>query len=95
MSIKHHARVTEMTFPFNVQCYTSKFITVNSKYELLKGKLSIILIKWQVKIAEQQSYSPRSNNYDVCRAAALCILNVLDVFVLKSIYYIQILNIIW
>jgi hypothetical protein len=33
-----------------------------------------------------------SNNHDVCTAAALCISNILDVMVLKNIYYLQILN---
>jgi hypothetical protein len=37
----------------------------------------------------------RNNNYDVCTAAALCILNILDVMVLENIYYLQILNMKW
>jgi hypothetical protein len=36
-----------------------------------------------------------SNNYDVCIAAALCILNILDVIALENIYYIQIQNMKW
>jgi hypothetical protein len=30
------------------------------------------------------TYSLRSNNYDVCTAAALCFLNILDVMVLEN-----------
>jgi hypothetical protein len=45
-------------------------------------------------LQQKQSYSNhlRSNNYDVCTAAALCILDILDVMVLENIYYLQILN---
>jgi hypothetical protein len=38
----------------------------------------------------------RSNNYDVCTAATLYIINILDVMVLENIiYYLQILNMKW
>jgi hypothetical protein len=48
------------------------------------------------KICRQNNHNHlRSNNYDICTAAALCILNILDVMVLENIYYLQILNMKW
>jgi hypothetical protein len=45
------------------------------------------------KIVEKKHYNHlKSSHYDVCTAAALYILNMLDVMVLENIYYPQMLN---
>jgi hypothetical protein len=55
-----------------------------------KGIVSIILLKkWLEKNCKKNIHNHlRSNYYDVCTAAALCILNILDVVILENIYII-------
>jgi hypothetical protein len=44
---------------------------------LLKGIRSVILLKMAGKICKENHYNHlRSNNYDACTSAALCILNI-------------------
>jgi hypothetical protein len=67
------------------------------KRDVFKGIVSNILLKngWK-KIAEKSNHKhPRSNNFDVCTHAALCILDILDIMVLKNIYYLQMLHMKW
>jgi hypothetical protein len=67
----------------------------------LKGIGSDIILQkigWK-KFAEKKKNNQqnnqnhlKSNNYDICTAAALCNLNILDVMVFENIFYLQILN---
>jgi hypothetical protein len=62
--------------------------------KIIKGIVSIILLKKKggglERICRKNNHNHlRSNNYDVCTAAALCMLNLLDVMVLENIYYLQ------
>jgi hypothetical protein len=52
--------------------------------------------KWLEKICRKNNHNHiRSNNYVVCIAAVLCILNILDVMVFENIYHLQILKMKW
>jgi hypothetical protein len=59
-------------------------VYVHITFTHVKGIVSIILLEngWK-KIAEKTII--RSNNYDVCTAASLCISNILHVVVLQNI----------